>query len=148
MRETGQPNIGMEDFVPDGKTSQEIGIEELRKSDLVIFLISPYYGSLLKECNVKDCKAECSMKKGRDKISYTHCEYKIALAENKPYLPYLISEGWNAINLLKDWKKIDWREIRENDVFNGFSNDEIEDHYYRIAKKAWEFKNEVESVAF
>lgn len=56
-------DIGMEDFIPDGKTSQEIGIDELGKSDIAIFLISPYYGSFIKECKVKDCKVDCAMKK-------------------------------------------------------------------------------------
>lgn len=45
-------DVGMENFIPDGRTSHEISIEELRKSDTAIFLISPYYGSLIKECKI------------------------------------------------------------------------------------------------
>ncbi|GAG40386.1 unnamed protein product, partial [marine sediment metagenome] len=56
--------IGMEHFIPKGITSQTSSIENLRKSDVVIFLISPYYGSLLENCAIDDCWAECSMKSG------------------------------------------------------------------------------------
>ena len=30
-------DVGMENFIPDGRTSHEISIEELRKSDTAIF---------------------------------------------------------------------------------------------------------------
>lgn len=136
--------VGMEHFIPDGKTSQEIGIQELRNCDSVIFLITPYYGSLLKECRIDNCPVEdCPMKKGKGKISYTHCEYNVALAENKPHQAYLIDKGWDMIEVLKDWKKIDWRKVRGNELFKGISNDEIE-HYFEVAKPAWQFKEEVE----
>jgi len=226
-------DIGMEDFIPDGKTSQEIGIDELGKSDIAIFLISPYYGSFIKECKVKDCKADCAMKKRylfswdeipgndslrliefltrkfcidwakmgqiektsdgkrirvtngenyislrlnneitkieveiddfrkdeflvntengkinvynkREKISYTHCEYKIALAEKKPHQVYLIDKGWDIIRELRDWKEIDWRRVREKPAFKEINNDEIE-HYFYVTKNVLQFREEVEN---
>ncbi len=38
--ESALVGVGMERFIPDGKTSQETGISELRDCDLVVFLIS------------------------------------------------------------------------------------------------------------
>lgn len=140
--ETALMGIGMENFIPDGKTSQEKGISELRKSDLVIFLVSPYYGSLIKKCKIKDCIADCPMKmRDENGISYTHCEYKVALAENKPHQAYLVDKDWDVIGELKDWRTLDWREVRGKRVFDGLTNAEIE-HYFRVAKKVWEFKEE------
>ena len=46
--------VGMERFIPDGRASQEVGIGNLRDSDIVIFLISPYYGSFIEKCKIKD----------------------------------------------------------------------------------------------
>jgi tetratricopeptide (TPR) repeat protein len=34
------------------------------------------------------------MRSGDDPISYTWCEYRFGLAENKPHLSYIINEGW------------------------------------------------------
>ncbi|MCZ7393685.1 MAG: tetratricopeptide repeat protein [Candidatus Methanoperedens sp.] len=131
--------VGMEDFFPDGKTSQEIAIKKLKDSDIVIFLISPYYGSFLKECKVKDCKEECTL----GEISYTHCEYKVALADNKPHLAYIIDKGWDTIRILKEWKEIDWRQVKDSSILNELNSDEIE-HYFEVAKKVWRFKEEAE----
>jgi hypothetical protein len=115
-------------LTPDGKTSQEIGIDELGKSDIAIFLISPYYGTFIKECKIKDCKADCAMKK-REKISYTHCEYKVALVEKKLHQVYLIDKGWDIIRELGDWKEIDWRRVREKQAFNPSSPDSNRNPY-------------------
>lgn len=139
--ETALVGVGMEKFVPDGKTSQEIGVEELRDSDLVIFLISPYYGSFIKECKIEDCRAECPMKNHEHEISYTHCEYKVALAENKPHQAYLIDENWDVVDQLKDWDNLDWREIWENPVFKELGRKRIE-HYFGVARKVLEFREE------
>jgi len=89
--------VGMEKFIPDGETSHKICIDNLKESDIVIFLISPYYGSLIDVCELKDnCKAECSMKTGKERISYTHCEYKTAIAEEKLHQTYKVLEGWDV----------------------------------------------------
>jgi len=91
--------VGMEEFIPDGSNSQEICIGNLKKmkeGGIVIFLISPYYGSLMESCSLKtDCKADCPMKTGKGRISYTHCEYKTTLAEGILHQTYLIEQGWD-----------------------------------------------------
>lgn len=37
--------VGMENFIPDGTYSQDVSIREIRKSDIAIFLITPFYGT-------------------------------------------------------------------------------------------------------
>ncbi|MFX1480327.1 MAG: leucine-rich repeat domain-containing protein [Promethearchaeota archaeon] len=89
--------VGMEQFIPDGSNSQEVCIGKLKENNVVIFLISPYYGSLMDTCSLKeDCKAECPMKTGTGEISYTHCEYKTTNAEGILHQTYLVGEGWDA----------------------------------------------------
>ena len=101
--------VGMENFIPDGSNSQEASIRNLKESDIVIFLISPSYGSLMDKCSLKnECKAECPMKTGKGRISYVHCEYKYAIAEEKCHLTYVFEEGFNDLDLKKealDFKK-------------------------------------------
>ena len=95
--------VGMEKFIPDGSSSQEVCIGNLKKmryNGVVIFLISPYYGSLINSCSIKeDCKAECPMKAGEGQISYTHCEYKTALAEGILHQTYLVEAEWDDSDL-------------------------------------------------
>jgi len=97
--------VGMEEFIPDGSDSQEVCIGNLKKvkgNGVVIFLISPYYGSLMESCSLKDdCKADCPMK-GEGHISYTHCEYKTTLAEGILHQTYLVAEGWDAPDVKKE----------------------------------------------
>jgi tetratricopeptide (TPR) repeat protein len=81
--------LHMESFVPDGRKSQVIAIENLRRCDVAVFLISPYYGSLIKpgSCIIPDCKVKDCPRGG---ISYTHCEYRIAVFENKPRMVFMV----------------------------------------------------------
>lgn len=89
--------VGMEKFIPDGSSSQEVAIHNLKDSEVVIFLISPYYGSLIDDCSLKnECKAECPMKTGKGQISFTHCEYKTVISEGILHQTYVIEEGWDA----------------------------------------------------
>ncbi len=92
--------VGMEDFIPDGTSSHEICINDLKKSDIVIFLLSSNYGSLIDECQLKEqCKADCVMKKGTGdgyRISYTHCEYKTTVAEGILHQTYKVLDGWDT----------------------------------------------------
>jgi len=92
--------VGMEEFIPDGTSSHENCINELKKSKIVIFLLSSYYGSLIDTCQLKEeCKADCIMKKGEGegyRISYTHCEYKTTLAEGILHQTYKVLDGWDA----------------------------------------------------
>ena len=95
--------VGMEKFIPDGSSSQEVCIGNLKKikdNGIVIFLISPYYGSLIESCYIMDeCKADCPMKGGVSQISYTHCEYKTTIAEGILHQTYLIEAAWDAPDL-------------------------------------------------
>ncbi|ODS36212.1 hypothetical protein BEH94_05145 [Candidatus Altiarchaeales archaeon WOR_SM1_SCG] len=146
---TALTGVGMESFIPTGSdsgTSQEISIKELRKSDIVIFLVSPYYGSPIDKCKIKDCKAKCLMKDKQGEISYTHCEYKVALAENKHYLPYIVSDReWKAVTEMENWKEIDWSKAFDNPDLKNFEKQDIE-HYFKVKNKALELRNEVRSV--
>ena len=134
--------VGMEKFVPFGKSSQETAIDELKKSDAVIFLVSPYYGSFIEKCDIQDCKAECGVNDRSEKISYTHCEFKIAQVENIPYLTYVVDKHWNIVNELNKMESLEWDIIRENNIFDGLSNKEIK-HYFEVAERVLDFKNEV-----
>lgn len=141
--------IGMEFFIPDGKTSQEIALLDensgLKNSDIVIFLLSPYYGSDITECKISDCKADCPLKEkgSKKKISYTHCEYKFAKAENKPILVYLFDEdSWEILQPLFQMEKIDWDS--DNPVFKIKTVDEVK-KLYSVKEKVIEFRNEVSS---
>ena len=91
-------NFNMEQFIPDARDSQQIAIENLRKADVVIFLISPYYGSFIDRCTVSECSVgQCPVITQDRKISYTHCEYKIALAEGKLHQTYFVDNKTDVI---------------------------------------------------
>jgi len=125
----------MEKFIPDGETSHKNCIDDLKESDIVVFLISPHYGSLIEICELKDnCKADdCPMKMGFEnclkedcpmrpeiescpaddcpmKISYTHCEYKTTLAEGIPHQTYKVLEGWDAPDVQNDPLKMKFEQ--------------------------------------
>jgi tetratricopeptide (TPR) repeat protein len=137
--------VGMEiNFVPDGHTSQEIGIDNLRNSDSVIFLISPHYGSLLNECTIADCPVEDGpLKTGQGKISYTHCEYKVALAEKKPHQAYLVERGWEVLEELKEWEDFDLNKAWDNPIFDAYKNKKKDlKHLFDVAQQAWQFQEE------
>ncbi|MDY6964552.1 MAG: DUF4062 domain-containing protein [Halobacteriota archaeon] len=106
--------VGMERCIPDGRTSQEVGIGNLEDSDIAIFLISPNYGSLLKDCKIEDCKVNCPMVTDNCKISYTHCEYKVALFKGKPHQAYIVDGGWDGSNDPDDALKFK-EEVEENE---------------------------------
>ncbi len=46
-------SVGMEIFVPDGRDPHDVSIDNLRNSDVVIFLISPWYGTTIDECKIR-----------------------------------------------------------------------------------------------
>ena len=99
--------VGMEMFIPTGESSQKIALDNILKCDIVIFLISPHYGSTINSCVYKEkCKANCGMKTGSEKISYTWCEYRFSLAEGKPHMVYIIDEdSWPS----KDGAPVLWK---------------------------------------
>ena len=136
-------DVSMENFIPDGRDPHHACIEELRKSDIAIFLISPYYGTYMDECKIDNCTADCPMKNGSGKISYTHCEYKICLADGKPHLTYLVDKDWDLISELSGKDTIDWEKIREKYDNKDFPSEKIK-HYFKVADSALQFKEEVE----
>jgi hypothetical protein len=94
-------SAAMEKFIPTGETSQKIALEELKESDLAVFLISPYYGTDISTCEfISECQADCGMKSKakKEKISYTWCEYRFARGLNKPHFTYILDEGWDRIS--------------------------------------------------
>lgn len=142
---TSLNSIGMEDFIPDGSNSQEICINRLKDSDIVIFLLTPYYGSLINKCSLlNECMVECPMKTSENRISYTHCEYKNTLAEDKPHQTYLISEGWDELCNIKDTpdNEIIIDKLRKKPFFSEMSDDLI-NHYIKIRNAAYQFQQEV-----
>jgi hypothetical protein len=134
-------DVSMENFIPDGREPQRACIEELRKSDVAIFIISSFYGTFIKKCEIENCTADCPMKNGSGNISYTHCEYKISLAENKPHLTYLVDKDWDLVGELKGKEEIDWREIRRNYDYQYYPDEKIE-HYFKVADSASQFRDE------
>lgn len=138
--------VAMEIFVPDGRTSQEIALDKktgLRNCNIVIFLISPYYGSLIDECKIADCSADCPMRvQNSQGISYTHCEYKVALSEGILMQPYLVKNGWDILSKMQTWDEIRWDQIREDRIFEDYTDAEIE-HYFQVRHHALELKREV-----
>ena len=142
--------IGMESFVSDGRTSQEIALLDdkkgLKNCDLVIFIISPFYGSLIDECRINDCKVDCDFKKDKNrKISYTHCEYRFAVAEKKPIQIYIIDRDWNVIKKFRDLglNQVDWNEfIKYPEIKN--LDQEYAEHLFLVKDIVTEFKQEIE----
>ena len=88
----------MEKFISKGDGPQRDALKELHKDEIAIYLVSPYYGTNIRGgCVCKEkCKAECGMRSGDDQISYTWCEYRFGLAENKPHSSYIIDDGWDS----------------------------------------------------
>ncbi|NVM43891.1 MAG: DUF4062 domain-containing protein [Candidatus Lokiarchaeota archaeon] len=113
--------VGMEEFIPDGSNSQEVCIRDLKKSDIVIFLISPYYGTLMDTCSlISECKADCPMKTGKGCISYTHCEYKNTISEGILHQTYLVEKGWDAKDLKKE--ALEFRDEIGKEMWKGIQD--------------------------
>lgn len=120
--------VGMENFIPDGTYSQDVSIREIRKSDIIIFLITPFYGTLLNECIIEDCKAEnCPLKIINEPISYTHCEYKVTEAEGILHQTYFISEHFKVKNT-----SIISNEINIEDKVEQFLEEVGKENYFKI----------------
>ena len=117
--------VGMECFIPGGEPSQSTALGELKKCDIVIFLISTYYGTNIEECSYPDCEAECGVKTGEEKISCTWCEYRFSVAMGKPHFTYIIDEEyWPS----EDSAPIIWKlrkEIEGNELCQRIRKDEV-----------------------
>lgn len=93
-------SAAIEYFISRSDGSQKKALKELHTSDIAVFLISPFRDVDMSFCEFKkECKVDCGMKTGKESISYTWCEFRTALSENKPYLIYIMDEK----NAGKDW---------------------------------------------
>lgn len=92
-------SAAMENFIPKGDISQRTALGELNTSNIAIFLISPYYGIDITKCEFTEtCKAGCGMKTREENISYTWCEFRVAVSEDMAHLVYIIDEGWDTVS--------------------------------------------------
>ncbi len=118
-------SAAMEKFISRGERPQTTALKELIDSDIVIFLISPSYGTNIEQCEFAEtCEATCEMKTGEEakKISYAWCEYRVTTAEEKPHATYIIDEGWPS----RDGAPIIWkmRDEVEKETCPRIQNDE------------------------
>ncbi|MFX1476840.1 MAG: tetratricopeptide repeat protein [Promethearchaeota archaeon] len=142
--------VGMEFFVPKGVSSHKDCIDYLKRCDIVIFIITAYYGTLIENCILKeDCKAKCPMKEGSGRISYTHCEYKTTIAEEILHQTYFLEKDWA---LIEDLQKFSPDELYINNLRNIDKFKEVPaimfNKYVEVSKAAYELKNEVSKEAY
>jgi tetratricopeptide (TPR) repeat protein len=102
--------VAMETFVPVEKTPHEEAIRYLEESDICIFIIGDYYGSIINECKIRNEK--CGDCKG--KISYTFCEYLRASHLGKPCMVYILKN--EIIDTLSGITKFDLGSNCEIDI--------------------------------
>lgn len=148
--------VGMEIFGTDGRiTSQEIALLDektgLKNCDLVIFLLTPGYGSTITECKIAECIADCYFRKDNTKkISFTHCEYKFAESKNIPCQAYIIGNDWEIVKKLQETKlkTFDWNEIINipeiRDNLSTYKDDSHIRHLFSIKDEVLNFRAEVE----
>ena len=143
--------VGMEFFVPRGEGSQKDSIAYLKSCDVVIFLITPYYGSLMKICTLKEsCKAvDCPMRREEGQISFTQCEYKTTIAEGILHQTYLIEKDWDLIDYLKKIHKGELivEKIKETEKFKDFEL-ELINKYHNVSKHADALRTEIGNEAY
>ncbi|MFX1353962.1 MAG: DUF4062 domain-containing protein, partial [Promethearchaeota archaeon] len=142
--------VGMESFVPRGERSQKDSIDYLKKCQVVIFLITPYYGSLMESCTLKEsCKADCTMKTSQSQISFTHCEYKTTIAENICHQTYIIEKDWDIIDYLKNMTENEFnaKKIKILEKFHNISLRLLE-NYYKVREYADALRKEVSKEAY
>lgn len=143
--------IGVEEknvFMPDTGTSRKEALKNLNNSDLVIFLITPYYGSLIKDGCTADCPVDnCPIDKQEQPekfISDLHCQYINAVKAEKPRLTFYLKVNDGVVETFNKWKneglKIEAIKARALRQFPGLTESDLE-HYYEIADAALPFIN-------
>ncbi|MGD2247587.1 MAG: tetratricopeptide repeat protein, partial [Candidatus Methanofastidiosia archaeon] len=157
--EKGVTAVAMEKFIPVDSHGQKISVKELKDSDVCIFIIGDYYGTVIDKCisRTKDC-GDCP-----GTISFTHCEYKKALQSGKPHMVYIVETEISKI--LSQITKFDLESVNESDIhtflernnidsskadlFTGYTLEEIEE-LWGISRKnngnLEKFKKEVKGV--
>ncbi|OPX88463.1 MAG: photosystem I assembly protein Ycf3 [Pelotomaculum sp. PtaB.Bin104] len=133
-------DIGVEEknvFMPDAETAGEEVLRNLRDSDLAIFLITPYYGSLSKGGSTADCPADTL-------ISDIHCQLNSAVKAGKPRLTFYLKINDGVLEAINKWKNeglgIDAIKSRALRQFSGLTDKDLE-HYYQVAGTALSFIN-------
>lgn len=151
--------VAMEAFVPTDVCAHNKSIRELENSDICIFIIGDYYGTIIKDCTMKTPLCNCD-----GDISFTHCEYRRALQMRKPHLTYVVTSessgilrGIQEFDLKTNDEKEIYRFLKENGKdyskvksLSNYSLEEIEE-LWKIAndinrKKLEEFKEEVKKL--
>lgn len=142
---TSLEGIGMEEFIPSGETSQKIALDNLKKADIVIYILSSYYGSTFSKCEINDCqyKKNCEINEG-NRISYTHCEFNFGKARNIPNAIYMINDNWDALEEMRCWERIDYRVVNNDKKFNGIRNN-IK-HYFNIKEEALNLRAKIDEM--
>jgi hypothetical protein len=111
--ETALDTAAMEKFVPSSDISaHQRSIEELEKSDVCIFIIGDYYGTVIRKCNLKKplC-GDCSQQ-----ISFTHCEYRNALQNGNLHMVYILEN--RILDALSRIQKFDLATTGEVEIYN------------------------------
>ncbi|MDD4168732.1 MAG: tetratricopeptide repeat protein [Desulfotomaculaceae bacterium] len=143
--------IGVEEenvFIPDANTSRQVVLKNLDESDLVIFLMTPYYGSLIKPGCIEDCPAaECPMYQAempKKFISDLHCQLKRVIKTGKPHLTFYADVNYNVIEAVNKWKNegltLEAIKDRARRQFPGLTEMDLE-HYHEIAGAAVDLIN-------
>ncbi|MBD3185840.1 DUF4062 domain-containing protein, partial [Candidatus Bathyarchaeota archaeon] len=145
----------MKDFGPEQMGAQVNSINHLRKSDFAIFLVSPYYGSLIAaECKINDCRANCLKRQGDD-ISYTHCEYEFARHAGKHRIIFYLEQAWVALERMVSSNQftfpvegdlIPFEQVRDFDpYFKNLTNSQLKTILLNV-KRALAWKHEIDEV--
>jgi len=149
--------VAMEKFVPVDKSPHDEAIQHLEKSDICIFIIGDYYGTVIEDCTIRtDACGDC-----KGGISYTHCEYRRAKNAEKPHMVYIVEN--EISDILSKIEKFDLESTEQNDIleflrrnniscskarlFSGYTPQEIKERWKMTEDKNKEkldkFKEEI-----
>ncbi len=125
-------NSAIRYFISTGE-SQKSALEELRTSEIAIFLVLPHETAIT-ECEfTKECEADCTMKEGKGRVPYNWCELKYALSENIPHLIYVVDERWDI--------------IRKDSLLQKMRNECEKNHYPKIQNNDEGFERVINDLA-
>ncbi len=117
--------VAMEKFVPTDRYAHDKALEELEKSDICIFIIGDYYGTVIKNCTRKN---ECGDCKGD--ISFTHCEYRRTVLSGRPHLVYIVEN--EISDVLSKIRKFDLKNVDENEIYNFLKRNGIDTSNFEL----------------
>ncbi len=112
--------VAMERFPPGDEPFHEKIIEYLNGSDVCVFIIEEYYGTIIEGCEIRTGKCgDCN-----GNISYTHCEYRNALLAGKPYIVYIVKN--DMLDILSKIPKFDLKSTREIEILGFLKRNNID----------------------